>query len=67
MRGTEVTFAERMTALGLRLPPDEAAKLETMVAEMEAAADALRTERPYSQEPLAGFRLQPAPLATDRR
>lgn len=53
-------FMERMAALGLRLPPDEMSKLETMVAEMEASAAALRTERPYSQESLAGFRLDPA-------
>ena len=53
-------FTDRMAALGLRLPPEEAAKLEIMVAEMDAAAAALRTERPYSQESLAGFRLDPA-------
>ena len=55
-----MTFEERMSALGLRLSPEEAAKLETMVDEMEAGAQALRTGRPYAQEPLAGFRLDPA-------
>ncbi len=53
-------FTERMAALGLRLPPDEAVKLQMMVAEMDEAAAALRTERPYAQETLAGFRLDPA-------
>ena len=53
-------FTGRMAALGLCLPPDEAAKLEMMVVEIDEAAAALRAERPYGQEPLAGFRLDPA-------
>lgn len=55
-----MTFIERMTVLGLRLPPEEAAKLEVMVADLDRSAARLRGERSYAQEPLSGFRLRAA-------
>ncbi len=55
-----MTFADRMAELGLRLPPEEAAKLETMVDMLEKSALAMRVERPYAQEPMSAFRLRPA-------
>ncbi len=55
-----VPFETRLQSLGLRLSPDETATLAEQVAELDAAAAAIRGPRPYLEEPCNVLRLAPA-------
>ncbi len=56
---TEISFEARVKATGLRPQPDDLLKLEVLVKDMDRAASLVRGPRPYAQEPLSAFRLQP--------
>ena len=56
---TDAKFEARVKATGLRLTPDDMPMLEALVKDLDRAAATLRGPRPYSQEPLSAFRLQP--------
>lgn len=51
-------IAERLKAYGLHLDPPVAAKLEASLADVEAAAAAVRTSRSLGAEPPFALRLQ---------
>ena len=57
---SDISFEARVKAAGLRLPPEELPKLQALVSDIDKAAQNLRAERPYSEEPLSAFRLSPA-------
>ena len=52
-----VTFEQRLVATGLRVGEEDREKLRAMVEEIDRAAARVRAERPYSEEPMSGFRL----------
>ncbi len=54
---TEMTFADRLAATGLRPEAADIPKLEALVKDMDRAAALVRGPRPYSEEPLSAFRL----------
>ncbi|HQT76690.1 MAG TPA: hypothetical protein PLD10_06520 [Rhodopila sp.] len=60
----ETSFESRARAAGLRSFPNDTAKLEALVKDLDRAAASLRGPRHYAQEPTTVFRLQPA--ATSR-
>jgi hypothetical protein len=53
-------FEDRLTALGLKVPAAELQKLRAMVAEIDQAAQVVRIQRPYAEEPQSAFRLRRA-------
>ena len=55
-----MTFEERVKAAGLNPKPEDMAKLETLVKDMDRAAALVRGPRPYAEEPLSAFRLKKA-------
>jgi hypothetical protein len=58
---TELTFADRVSATGLNPKPEDMAKLELLVVDLDRAATTVaRTPRPYAEEPLSAFRLKKA-------
>jgi hypothetical protein len=54
---TEMDFADRLAATGLRPTEADIPKLEALVKDMDRAAALVRGPRPYSDEPLSVFRL----------
>ena len=56
----EISFEARVKATGLRPKATDLAGLEAEVRDLDRAAAFLRGPRSYAQEPLCGFRLQPA-------
>ena len=54
-----VPFETRLQSLGLRLSPAEIVTLAEQVAELDAAAAAIRGPRPYLEEPSNALRLKP--------
>lgn len=57
---SDVSFTARMQALGVALPPEEMARLEMLVAELDRSAAAIRAvARGYAEEPSNVFRLAP--------
>jgi hypothetical protein len=50
-------IVEQLRALGLAVPEAELPKLVTLIGDLEKAAAVVRGPRPYSEEPLSGFRL----------
>jgi hypothetical protein len=54
---TEMNFADRVAATGLRPSEADIPKLEVLVRDMDRAAALVRGPRPYSEEPLSAFRL----------
>jgi hypothetical protein len=54
---TEMNFAGRLTATGLRPTEADIPKLEALVKDMDRAAALVRGPRPYNEEPLSVFRL----------
>jgi hypothetical protein len=57
---TEMTFEARVKATGLNPKPEDMAKLEILVKDMDRAAALVRGPRPYAEEPLSTFRLKKA-------
>ncbi len=57
---TDIPFEARVQAAGLSPKPDDMAKLQAMVIDMDRAAALVRGPRPYAKEPLSAFRLAPA-------
>jgi hypothetical protein len=57
---TEMTFEARVKAAGLNPKPEDMAKLEVLVKDMDRAATLVRGPRPYAEEPLSAFRLKKA-------
>jgi len=57
---SEMTFEARVKASGLNPKPEDMAKLEALVKDMDRAATMVRTPRSYSEEPLSAFRLKKA-------
>jgi hypothetical protein len=55
-----MSFEDRLAALGLKVPAAELPKLQGMVAEIDQAAQVVRIQRPYSEEPQSAFHLQRA-------
>jgi hypothetical protein len=53
----ETTFEARLTAAGLKPAMEDLPALRTLVADLDRAAVAIRTPRPYADEPLSAFRL----------
>jgi len=56
----EMTFEARVQAAGLNPKPEDMAKLEILVKDMDRAAALVRGSRPYAEEPLSAFRLRKA-------
>jgi hypothetical protein len=54
---TDMTFAARVAATGLNPKPEDMAKLEAMVRDMDRVAALVRGPRPYAEEPLSAFHL----------
>lgn len=54
---TEISFEARVKSTGLRLQPEDMAKLEALVKDMDRAAALTRGPRSYQEEPLSAFRL----------
>ncbi|UFN48803.1 hypothetical protein LPC08_22830 [Roseomonas sp. OT10] len=54
---SETPFEARLRALGLRLSPEDAKRMEATVAAMESALQVVRVPRPAAEEPLVAFRL----------
>lgn len=54
---SELSFADRLAATGLKPFDSDLAKLEALVKDMDRAAAYVRGPRPYSEEPLSAFRL----------
>jgi hypothetical protein len=57
---TEISFEARVKATGLHPRPEDMAKLETLVQDMDRAAALVRAPRSYAEEPLSAFHLKPA-------
>lgn len=57
---TEISFEVRVKATGLHPRPEDIAKLEALVKDMDRAAAQVRGPRAYAEEPLSAFRLNPA-------
>ena len=57
---TDMTFEARVKAAGLNPKPEDMAKLEVLVKDMDRAAALVRGPRPYAEEPLSAFRLKQA-------
>jgi len=55
----DISFEARVTATGLRLAPEDLPKLQSLVNDIDRAAQSLRSLRPYAEEPLSAFRLKP--------
>ena len=53
----EMTFDARVAATGLKPKPEDMAKLEALVKDIDRAAALVRGPRPYAEEPLSAFRL----------
>ncbi|HVY17662.1 MAG TPA: hypothetical protein VHB27_20755 [Rhodopila sp.] len=60
---TNGNFEARMKAAGLKLPPEEVAKLQALVSDLDRAAGGLRGPMSYALEPLSALRLTPSPSA----
>ena len=56
---SDLTFEARVRAVGLRVAADELPKLQAIVADMDRAAQTVRGQRSYAEEPLSAFRLKP--------
>lgn len=56
---SEIKFEARVKATGLRPKPDDLARLEALVRDLDRAASMLRGPRSYAEEPLNAFRLKP--------
>jgi hypothetical protein len=57
---SEISFEARVKSTGLRPDPEDMAKLEALVKDMDRAASLTRGPRSYAEEPLSAFRLKPA-------
>ena len=57
---TEISFEARVKATGLKPKPEDMAKLQALVMDMDRAAALVRGPRPYAEEPLSAFRLNPS-------
>ncbi len=57
---SEITFADRLEAHGLKFPESEIPALEKFVEDIDRAAAFVRSiERSYAEEPSNVFRLMP--------
>lgn len=56
---TEIPFAARVAATGLKPKAEDMPKLEALVNDIDRAAALVRDPMPYSAEPLSVFRLKP--------
>ncbi|MBS0639437.1 MAG: hypothetical protein U1E70_16210 [Acetobacteraceae bacterium] len=56
---SDVSFEARVRAVGLRVAADELPKLQAIVADLDRAAQTVRGQRSYAEEPLSAFRLKP--------
>jgi hypothetical protein len=54
----DATFEARLAASGLKPGSQDLPALRALVADLDAAAAAIRAPRPYSEEPLSAFRLK---------
>jgi hypothetical protein len=57
---SDMTFEARVKATGLSPKPEDMAKLELLVNDLDRAAALVRGPRPYAEEPLTAFRLKKA-------
>ncbi len=57
---TEIPFEARVKAASLNPKPEDMAKLQALVIDLDRSAGQVRGPRPYAQEPLSAFRLTPA-------
>ena len=57
---SDISFEARVKAVGLRVSAEELPKLQALVRDLDRAAQTMRGQRPYAEEPLSGFRLKPA-------
>lgn len=57
---SDVSFESRVRAIGLSLVAEELPKLQALVADLDRAAQTVRGERSYGEEPLSAFRLKTA-------
>ncbi len=56
----EIPFEARVKAAGLNPKPEDLAKLQALVIDLDRAAALVRGHRSYAEEPLSAFRLTPA-------
>ena len=57
---TDMTFEARVKAAGLNPKPEDMAKIEAMVLDLDRAASLVRSARSYAAEPLSALRLTKA-------
>ena len=57
---SDIPFAQRVEAAGLKLPAEDLPKLDALVRDLDQAAALVRGPRPYAEEPASAFRLKPA-------
>ena len=57
---SDISFEARVKAVGLRIAAEELPKLQALVNDLDRAAQTVRRQRPYSEEPLSAFRLSAA-------
>jgi hypothetical protein len=57
---TDIPFEARVTAASLNPKPEDMAKLQVLVVDLDRSAAQVRGPRSYAEEPLSAFRLKPA-------
>ncbi len=57
---TDIPFEARVKAASLSPKPEDVAKLQALVIDLDRSATQVRGPRSYAEEPLSAFRLTPA-------